>query len=122
VAALGDHHRIDDQRCVGRVLPESGGNRFDHLGAVQHARLQRVGTDVGQHHLDLLGDEGGFHRHHAMHALGVLGVSAVIAVAAKPAMAVTALISAWIPAPPPESEPATIRTRPFMPPAGESPR
>ena len=43
-------------------------------------------------------------------------VRAVIAVAAKPPMAVTALMSAWMPAPPPESEPATIRTRPFMPP------
>src|SRR5262245_12211148 len=41
-------------------------------------------------------------------------VSAVIAVAAKASIAVTALMSAWIPAPPPESEPATIRTRPFM--------
>ena len=51
-------------------------------------------------------------------------VSAVMAVAAKPFMAVTALMSAWMPAPPPESEPATIRTRPFIPrpsPAG-SPR
>src|SRR4029077_56745 len=43
-------------------------------------------------------------------------VRAVIAVAAKAPMAVTALMSAWMPAPPPESEPATIRTRPFMPP------
>jgi hydroxymethylpyrimidine/phosphomethylpyrimidine kinase len=39
-------------------------------------------------------------------------VSAVIAVIAKPASAVTALISAWMPAPPPESEPAMISTRP----------
>src|SRR5215471_16268172 len=44
-------------------------------------------------------------------------VSAVIAVAAKAPIAVTALMSAWMPAPPPESEPATIRTRPFMPPS-----
>src|SRR6266851_1298243 len=44
-------------------------------------------------------------------------VRTVIAVAAKAPMAVTALMSAWIPAPPPESEPATIRTRPFMPPS-----
>src|SRR5580704_7111439 len=50
-------------------------------------------------------------------------VKAVIAVAAKAPMAVTALISAWMPAPPPESEPATIRTRPFMPPRSRcSPR
>ena len=44
-------------------------------------------------------------------------VSAVIAVAAKPPSAVTALMSAWMPAPPPESEPATIRTRPRFTPA-----
>ena len=49
-------------------------------------------------------------------------VSAVMAVAANPPIAVTALMSAWMPAPPPESEPATIRTRPFMPPAAGSPR
>ena len=39
-------------------------------------------------------------------------VSAVIAVAAKASSIVTALMSAWMPAPPPLSEPATIRTRP----------
>ena len=49
-------------------------------------------------------------------------VSAVMAVAAKPFIAVTALMSAWIPAPPPESDPATISTRPFMPPAAGSRR
>ena len=49
-------------------------------------------------------------------------VSAVMAVAANPPIAVTALMSAWMPAPPPESEPATIRTRPFTPPAAGSPR
>ena len=37
---------------------------------------------------------------------------AVMAVAAYPPSMVTALMSAWIPAPPPESEPAMIRTRP----------
>src|SRR5258708_4900408 len=39
-------------------------------------------------------------------------VSAVTAVIAKPPSAVTVLMSAWMPAPPPESEPATISTRP----------
>src|SRR5258708_11479384 len=39
-------------------------------------------------------------------------VSAVTAVMAKPPSAVTALMSAWMPAPPPESDPATISTRP----------
>ena len=39
-------------------------------------------------------------------------VSAVIAVAAKAPSAVTVLMSAWMPAPPPESEPAMTSTRP----------
>ena len=46
-------------------------------------------------------------------------VSAVTAVIAKPPSAVTVLMSACIPAPPPESDPATIRTRPFT---GQPPR
>src|SRR5215211_2704524 len=41
-------------------------------------------------------------------------VNAVIAVAANAPSMVTVLMSAWMPAPPPESEPATIRTRPFI--------
>ena len=73
MAAFGDHHRIDDQRHARRMLPEGGGHGGDHLGAVQHAGLQRIGADVGQHDLDLLGDEGGLDRHDAMHALGILG-------------------------------------------------
>src|SRR2546421_4412755 len=39
-------------------------------------------------------------------------VSAVTAVIAKAASIVTVLMSAWMPAPPPESEPAMINTRP----------
>src|SRR5204863_435111 len=42
-------------------------------------------------------------------------VSAVTAVIAKPPSIVTVLMSAWMPAPPPESEPAMINTRPFIP-------
>ena len=42
-------------------------------------------------------------------------VIAVIAVIAWPPSIVTVLISAWMPAPPPESEPAMIRTRGVMP-------
>ena len=45
------------------------------------------------------------------HSAKALICCAVMAVAAKPFIAVTALMSAWIPAPPPESEPAIDRTR-----------
>src|SRR5258708_22621476 len=41
-------------------------------------------------------------------------VSAVTAVAAKASSIVTVLMSAWMPAPPPESEPAMISTRPCI--------
>src|SRR5262249_26457787 len=41
-------------------------------------------------------------------------VNAVTAVIAKPPSIVTVLMSAWIPAPPPESQPAIISTRPFI--------
>src|SRR4029077_10095824 len=41
-------------------------------------------------------------------------VNAVTAVIAKASSIVTVLMSAWMPAPPPESEPAMISTRPFI--------
>src|SRR4030095_14367536 len=41
-------------------------------------------------------------------------VSAVMAVAANASSIVTVLMSAWMPAPPPESEAAMISTRPFI--------
>src|SRR5947209_17529914 len=41
-------------------------------------------------------------------------VSAVTAVMAKASSIVTVLMSAWMPAPPPESEPAMISTRPCI--------
>ena len=50
----------------------------------------------------------------ALAGLGSGLVSAVIAVMANPSSAATALMSAWMPAPPPESEPAMISTRPLM--------
>jgi hypothetical protein len=94
-------HRIDDQRRRARA--SSGGTRrCPILGAVQHARLERIGADVGQHDLDLLGDERRLDRTDAVHALGVLRRQGVIAVAAKAPMAVTALMSAWMPPPPPD--------------------
>ena len=56
----------------GACFFRDGATDVDHLGAVQHAGLERIGADVGQHDLDLLGDEGGIDRHDAVHALGVL--------------------------------------------------
>jgi hypothetical protein len=81
---------------------------------VQHAGLERVGADVFQHQAHLQADEVRRHGHHARTPSVFCAVSAVIAVAAKPPSAVTALMSAWMPAPPPESEPAAISTLPFI--------
>ncbi len=56
VAALGDHHRIDDDEGQGSV----GGAVGDHLDdgrRGQHPGLDRVNRDVGRHGVDLCDDE-----------------------------------------------------------------
>ena len=51
---LGDHDGIDHQRDVDPHLLKHIGDRVDHIGAVQHAGLDRVGADVFQHKAHLL--------------------------------------------------------------------
>ena len=58
VAALGDHHRIDDQVREAEAS-DRGGHRLDDRGVRQHAGLDRVGADVADNRLDLRGDEIG---------------------------------------------------------------
>ncbi len=56
IAALGDHHRIDDE--VGQLERlDRGGHRLDDRRVGQHAGLDRVAAEVGDHRLDLRGDE-----------------------------------------------------------------
>lgn len=49
-AAFRHHHRIDHQRHIRRMAVERGHHRFDDVGAVQHAGLDRIGADILQHH------------------------------------------------------------------------
>ena len=72
-AALGHHHRIKHQRHCGGALGQDGGDRLDHGGIVQHAGLDRVGTDILEHDLHLPADEVGRDRQDAEYTLGVLG-------------------------------------------------
>ena len=91
------------QRHHRRPFRQHGRDGVDHPGIVQHAGLDGVGADIVEHDFDLLADE----------IAGAIGrtpwtpsvfcaVSAVIAVAAKASSIVTVLMSAWMPAPPPE--------------------
>jgi hypothetical protein len=82
--------------------------------ATDHADLDRVDADV-------IGDGVDLREHHfsgigwtARDALRVLAVMAVTAVIAWPPSMVIVLMSAWIPAPPPLSDPAMTRTRAIM--------
>ena len=68
--ALGPHYRVNDQRRVG--LRQCRHHGFDHGRAVQHAGLDRIGAQIAQHHVDLLGDEGLWHRVDAVHPTRVL--------------------------------------------------
>ncbi len=58
VAALGDHHRIDDD--VRQVeLGDCRGHGLDDGGVGEHADLDGVGADVAGHRLDLRRDQVG---------------------------------------------------------------
>ena len=72
IAALGDHHRIDDE--VGQLERlDRGGHRLDDRRVGEHAGLDRVAAEVGDHRLDLRGDEIIGNDVHALDADGVLG-------------------------------------------------
>ena len=108
VAALGDHHRIDDD--VGQVeLGDRRGHRFDDRGVGEHADLDGAEAEVGGDRFDLRRDQVG----RASPATAVTpsvfwAVTAVIADVPKTPCAANVLRSAWMPAPPPESLPAIV--------------
>ena len=108
-AALGDHHRVDDHgRAADQV--ERLEHRIDRRLVGEHPDLDRVDADVAR-------------RPRATWATIISGgtgvtistptvfcaVSAVIAVIPCTPQRANAFRSAWIPAPPPESEPAIAR-------------
>ena len=108
VAALGHHHRVHHQEGQARA-----GHRLRHRGddaAVgEHARLGRGHRHVGGHRVDL--------RHHHAPAPArrrtspsteFCAVTAVMADVPCTPWAANVRRSAWMPAPPPESEPAMV--------------
>ncbi len=71
IAALRDHHRIDDD--VGKVeLRDRGGDRFDDGRGGEHADLDGVGAEIGGDRFDLRRDEVGRQRLPGGHAERVL--------------------------------------------------
>ena len=58
VAALGDHHRIDDDERQLELLDRRG-HRLDDRRVGQHAGLGGVDRDVAGDRFDLRGDEVG---------------------------------------------------------------
>ena len=110
-AAGRDHHRIEHDRhrasCSQPVR-----HRMRRFGRADHADLHRVDADVAR-------PPNRSARRTISAGTGITActpsvfcaVIAVIAVIAWPPSMVTVLMSAWMPAPPPLSEPAMIRMR-----------
>ena len=103
--------------CGSRPGRGQLGDRPDDLRGGQHAGLDRGHRQVVEHRLDLGQHELGRHGVHARGRRPVFcAVSAVMALVPKTPSAAKVLRSAWMPAPPPESEPAMVRaTGGFMP-------
>jgi hypothetical protein len=72
ITGLGDHHRIEDDTPLS-VGAQALGHRADDGRRGEHADLHRIGAEVVQHHVDLLGHERGLHVDNAVNAHGVLG-------------------------------------------------
>ena len=71
VATGGDHDRV--QHHMGhRVAAQGAGHHGHHLGVVQHADFDGVGTHVAQYGVNLLGQKRGGQGVDAAHAHGVL--------------------------------------------------
>ena len=78
VAALGHHHRVDDQ--VGQPQPgDRRRHRLDDCRRRQHAGLDGVAAEVADHGLDLGDDERGRRQVHAADGTVSCAVSAVMA-------------------------------------------
>ena len=98
---------------IGRInAAENVGDRLDESAGCEHPGLDGVDADVGEHGVELRADR----------LDGKLPVAPCTPTEFCAVTAVTTLIpctpsasivfrSAWMPAPPPESEPATVSTR-----------
>ena len=110
-AGLGDHHRVDHDGRAGLQQAERLPDGADGLRGAEHPDLDRVDADV------LRRPAGPARRSSpaasvctALTPVVFCAVSAVIAVIPWTPQRANAFRSAWMPAPPPESEPAIERT------------
>ena len=71
ISALCHHHGVDYQTC-NRIASNTLRYHLDNLRAKQHARLDRIGADVGQDGVDLPTYEFGVYGKHCLNPLGVL--------------------------------------------------
>ena len=109
-AALGDHHRVDHHRRLADEAQRLD-HRVDGLRRAEHADLDRVDADVLGDRRDLGDDRSrGETDSTASTPTVFCAVIAVIAVIPCTPQRAKAFRSAWMPAPPPESEPAIERT------------
>ena len=106
-------HRVDDQRYdTGQIPGVPGvGDRRDDVRRRQHARLGGLNADIVDDGFDLAGDDVERDLVKPLTPIEFCTVTAVTAT--QPCMPSNANVrmSAWMPAPPPESEPAIVMTR-----------
>ena len=102
----------DRTRSARRRTARAGvGDRLGGEGAADHADLDRIDADVVGDRVDLGEDISAGTGWTALTPSVFCAVIAVIAVIAWPPSMVIVLMSAWMPAPPPESDPAMMRMR-----------
>jgi hypothetical protein len=70
-ATLGHHHRVDHQHRRAPAT-QAVGDRSHHVGAAEHAELDGIDADVGEHGVDLRRHERRRQRFDGADAAGVL--------------------------------------------------
>ena len=109
-AGARDHDGVDDERH--RVLLEIVGDRLDHGAREEHPRLRGIDADVVEHCVELLrarrraAARGWRSRPTVFCAVSATSTDVPYAPAAA-----NAFRSAWMPAPPPESDVAIVSAR-----------
>ena len=89
-------------------MPDPAADGLDDLGIEEHAGLGGIDPDIGGDGVDLCLHEGGGNTVDAGDAEGVLGGESGDGEVPWTPRAAKVLRSAWMPAPPPESEPAMV--------------
>lgn len=104
------HHNGIDHDIGGFVAIESIGDGAHDGRRRHHADLHRIGPDVVEDGVDLGAHENGIHLEHVGNAERVLGRERRDDALAEQLWAMMVFKSAWMPAPPLESDPAMVRT------------